>query len=121
MSAEERGLYDAVLDYVRESYRAAGKDTAFLFGLMMPQRQLASCIPAMVRYYQSQVDERIPEEESSDLERNDSDDPDAGPGQLGNHRLLALIDQWYSAGQPDSKFEKLKAGLEHLQQTEPGA
>ena len=120
MTPEEKGLYAAVLKYVRDSYRAAGKDTAFLFGLMMPQRQLASCIPAMVRYYQSQVGESAADEEVSDLEQDELDlAPESTP--VGNKQLLALIDQWYSQGQPDSKFDQLKQGLEHLQETEPGA
>ena len=57
MTEAERGFYRAVLEFVRARYRREGKDVALLFGLMMPQRQLASCIPAMVEYYESQVGE----------------------------------------------------------------
>ena len=45
MTPAEQGLYKAVINFVRETYRRAGKDTAFLFGLMMPQRQLGELYP----------------------------------------------------------------------------
>jgi multidrug efflux pump subunit AcrA (membrane-fusion protein) len=38
MTGAERGFYDAVLDFVRATYLNEGKDSARLFGLMMPQR-----------------------------------------------------------------------------------
>jgi superfamily II DNA or RNA helicase len=123
MSPAELGFYKAVLTFVRESYRSEGKDTAFLFGLMMPQRQLASCIPAMVEHYQSQVGFDMPgglEEEVSDAESEDwttqsSDSADARGKELRN-----LIRQWYGDGQPDSKFKALRESLEHLQVEQPG-
>ena len=123
MTAAEHGLYKAVINFVRETYRRAGKDTAFLFGLMMPQRQLASCIPAMVEHYQSQVGaETIAglEDEASDADSEDwtlqsNDSADARGDELRN-----LIRQWYQDGQPDSKFKALKESLEHLQVEQPG-
>jgi len=90
---------------------------------MMPQRQLASCIPAMVEHYQSQVGaETIAglEDEASDADSEDwtlqsNDSADARGDELRN-----LIRQWYQDGQPDSKFKALKESLEHLQVEQPG-
>jgi superfamily II DNA or RNA helicase len=123
MTPAEQGLYKAVINFVRETYRSAGKDTAFLFGLMMPQRQLASCIPAMVEHYQSQVgagaigglEDEVSDADSEDWTLQSSDSADARGQELRN-----LIRQWYQNGQPDSKFKALSESLEHLQVEQPG-
>lgn len=123
MTAAEQGLYKAVLNFVRETYQRAGKDTAFLFGLMMPQRQLASCIPAMVEHYQAQVgagamgglDDEESDADSEDWSLRNSDSADERSQELRN-----LIRQWYKDGQPDSKFQALRQSLEYLQFEQPG-
>jgi len=125
MTDAERGFYRAVVEFVRARYRSEGKDTALLFGLMMPQRQLASCIPAMVEYYESQVGS-VPvtgglDEEESDTEGEDWDVAGAENDPAGRRQQLReLIRKWYREGQPDSKFEALRQSLEHLQVTQPG-
>jgi hypothetical protein len=84
MTEAERGFYRAVVEFVRARYRSEGKDIALLFGLMMPQRQLASCIPAMVEYYESQVGGVEAagglDQEQSDIETEDW----KGPGSTGS-------------------------------------
>jgi len=124
MTAEERGFYKAVLDFVRSRYRSEGRDGALLFGLMMPQRQLASCIPAMVEYYETQVGE-ISEGDGLDAEESDVDGEDWDRQKdkdhaARGHQLLELIREWYRKGQPDSKFDALRVSLQHLQESQPG-
>src|SRR5581483_8861253 len=106
MTDAERGLYNAVLEFVRERYLREGKDAALLFGLMMPQRQLASCIPAMVEYYEGEVG---PSPGGLDAERSDADPEDWNNGGAADQEsrrqhLRQLIQTWYQSGQPDSKF-----------------
>jgi SNF2 family DNA or RNA helicase len=118
MSDAERGIYRAVLEYVRARYRDEGKDAALLFGLIMPQRQLASCIPAMVEYYESQVgrSETVAgiDEEQSDVDSEDWNSS-AGAGRVNcTEELKKILNHWYRAGQPDSKFEALRRCLEEL-------
>lgn len=122
MTVAERGLYKAVLEYVRERYLREGKDAALLFGLMMPQRQLASCIPAMVEYYEGEIG---PSAAGLDAEESDADPEDwnngAAPDQeTRRQHLRQLIQTWYQDGQPDSKFAILKQCLEELQETQAG-
>jgi superfamily II DNA or RNA helicase len=124
MTDAERGFYRAVVDFVRARYRSEGKDVALLFGLMMPQRQLASCIPAMVEYYESQVG-TAPlagglNEEQSDMDGEDWNGPRAEDPAGRGQQLRELISKWYRDGQPDSKFEALRQSLEQLQVTQPG-
>ena len=122
MTEPERGFYDAVLDFVRATYLREGKDGALLFGLMMPQRQLASCIPAMVEYYESQMgfgpgglDSEESDSEAEDWNSNTTDQPESR-----RQRLLELIRSWYKTGQQDSKFTVLQQCLDELQETQPG-
>lgn len=123
MTPPEKGFYRAVLDYVRSRYRAGGKDFALLFGLMMPQRQLASCIPAMVDYYESEVGGVASgaglDQESTDFDADDWND-NASSGGSAEEALRKLINDWYRAGQPDSKFEALERRLALLQEAQPG-
>ena len=124
MAEAERGFYRAVVEFVRARYRSEGKDVALLFGLMMPQRQLASCIPAMVEYYGSQIGEAKEagglDEEQSDIESEDWNVSAARDTVGRAQQLRDIIAKWYRDGQPDSKFEALRQSLEQLQSAQPG-
>ncbi len=122
MTDAERGLYNAVLEFVRERYLSEGKDAALLFGLMMPQRQLASCIPAMVEYYEGEVGPSLGglDAEESDADAEDWNNGGAADQESRRQHLRQLIQRWYQIGQPDSKFSALKQCLEELQETQPG-
>lgn len=122
MTDAEMRIYRAVLKYVSERYASEGKDPALLFGLMMPQRQLASCIPAMVEFY---------ERESSwapgglDTEQSDFDPEDWNGGTMPDFErtrrdLAETIRHWYESGAPDSKFSVLEACLKELQEAQLG-
>lgn len=122
MTDAERGFYKAVLEFVRERYRKEGKDAALLFGLMMPQRQLASCIPAMVEYYESEIGGGIGgiESEESDADSEDWSSVATAGFDGGRQSLQEIIQGWYQSGQPDSKFAVLRECLEELLQSQPG-
>lgn len=122
MTDAERGFYDAVLDFVRATYLSEGKDAALLFGLMMPQRQLASCIPAMVEYYEGKIGPPIGglDTEESDADTEDWNVTTAADPEIRRQHLRQLIQSWYQTGQPDSKFEVLQQCLNELQETQPG-
>lgn len=122
MSESERGFYDAVLDFVRATYLKEGKDNALLFGLMMPQRQLASCIPAMVEYYEAEVQRPGGlDSEESDIDTEDWTTTNPGPDPEDRRlHLRQIIQTWYQTGQPDSKFSVLQQCLGELQVSQPG-
>lgn len=121
MTPAERGFYEAVLEFVRSSYLKEGKDWALLFGLMMPQRQLASCIPAMVEYYEQEVAMQGGlDEEESDADPEDWNSAASSDPESRRQDLRKIIDAWYRDGQPDSKFEVLRDCLQELQQSQPG-
>lgn len=121
MSAAESGFYDAVLAYVRETYLKEGKDAALLFGLMMPQRQLASCIPAMVEYYEGEVGPAGGlDEEQTDADAEDWNNTSAVAPPSRRQDLRQIIQRWYQTGQPDSKFKVLQQCLNELLETQPG-
>jgi superfamily II DNA or RNA helicase len=120
----ERGFYNAVTEYVRASYQRAGCNPALLFGLMMPQRQIASCIPAMVEYYRAELgngDEiRGLAREEADVSLADWDTDVEQQADAARHQLLRIIDQWHQDGAPDTKFEQLRRSFEELDRTQPG-
>jgi superfamily II DNA or RNA helicase len=121
MTDAERGFYDAVLDFVRATYLREGKDAALLFGLMMPQRQLASCIPAMVEYYEGKIGPPGGlDSEESDTDTEDWSTATAADPESRRQHLRQLIQSWYQTGQPDSKFKVLQQCLDELQETQPG-
>jgi len=121
MTDAERGFYDAVVDFVRATYLREGKYSALLFGLMMPQRQLASCIPAMVEYYEGEIGPAGGlDAEESDTEEEDWNPTAAADPESRRQHLRQIIQSWYRKGQPDSKFKVLQQCLEELQDTQPG-
>jgi superfamily II DNA or RNA helicase len=123
LTQSEIGFYNAVTDYVRERYQQSLLNPALLFGLIMPQRQIASCIPAMVDYYRSELEGTMAaggiDAERSDLDTNDWEtaphtDPDA------KEQLLEIINRWYKDGTPDSKYQTLCRCLSELEAEQPG-
>ncbi len=124
LTPTELGFYKAVLNYVRDSYERSGKNTALLFGLMMPQRQIASCIPAMVEYYRSEVTAPLSpgglNTEETDMDASEWDDQSDQSADSSRLALLAIISQWYQQGTPDSKFQTLLRCLLEVEHNQPG-
>lgn len=113
-NAAEMSFYIAVTKAVRERLRHSHANLAPAFGLMMPQVQMASCIPAMVEHYRqnpiksAELDEELLQEFG--LEIDEEDDETAAEG-IPN--LQSLIDNW-DPETPDTKFDALADGLARL-------
>jgi superfamily II DNA or RNA helicase len=116
----EMAFYVAVTKAVRERLIQSGAGVAPAFGLMMPQLQMASCIPAMVEHYRqnpitaAQRDDELLHEfglNTEEVERDENGEPDA-PVMLQD-----LIERWDPAT-PDSKFDALSTGLAHYFQND---
>ena len=124
LTPSEIGFYKAVTEYVRTSYQRSGYNAALLFGLMMPQRQIASCIPAMVEYYRSELSDgdeiRGLANEEADVSLADWDEDAETKDPDARTQLLRIIDQWYDDGAPDTKFERLRRSLAEIEQDQPG-
>lgn len=122
LSPAELTFYKAVVDYVRKSYEASGWSAALLFGLIMPQRQVASCIPAMVDYYREELREQVLagglDTEQSDLDLSEWEDA-VGEQAFSRKALLEIISRWHDDGAPDTKFETLLQCLKGLDESQP--
>jgi len=105
----EKRFYDAVTDYVRaESESHCGSPLIQQWMLNMPQRRMASSIPAMVNYYRTNLG----------LSAEDcSEDSDIGEEELGDglegrqdlesarNKLQTILAKWPVPG-PDTKYDK---------------
>jgi superfamily II DNA or RNA helicase len=117
-NAAEMAFYIAVTKAVRERLMRSHAGIAPAFGLMMPQVQMASCIPAMVEHYRqnpiksAEVDEELLQEFGFEIEEED-DETTAD----GIPNLQALIDNW-DPNTPDTKFDALADGLARLFQND---
>jgi superfamily II DNA or RNA helicase len=122
MTDAEMKMYRVVLKYVSERYALEGKDPALLFGLIMPQRQLASCIPAMVEFYEQEIGWVAGglDSEQSDLDPEDWNGDRMPDFERTRRDLADTIRHWHENGSPDSKFSVLESCLKELQETQPG-
>jgi superfamily II DNA or RNA helicase len=116
----EIAFYNAVTQAVRRRVSRYGSQAFEAFILMMPQRQMASCIPAMVEYYRElsalgELDDDILEEDLGLFSENGEDKKASKP--IGDD-LSGLIDRW-DGNFPDSKYEALIKELRKLFTTEP--
>jgi superfamily II DNA or RNA helicase len=119
----EQELYGSITQAVLDRYNLIAGDPFAAFMVMMPQRQVASCIPAAVERYEQVETPQFGglSEEMSDLEPEDwSDDDDKAEYSVGSLDLHEAIRRWRSAGSPDSKFDQLLATLRALEEAEPG-
>jgi len=119
----EGHFYDEVTRICREAYLRADDRRGVSFGIIQPQRQMASCMVAMVQY----IEDRLAEIEAQELEAIDidTDDDDNGgekPRARPNWEELGNLDEWRRKLQgDDSKFKGLVELLESLDRDEPGA
>ena len=124
LTPPEMAFYNAVTNYVRANYERSGYDAGTLFGLMMPQRQMASCIPAMVDYYRRRL--AITKEggdlaaEESDLDTDDWSTAQKSPDDLAEQQLREIVERWDVKGSSDTKYDMLLGSLEQLDSTQPG-
>lgn len=120
----EQEFYDLVTRLCQAAYKKAKDYTLATFAVMMPQRQAASCMVAMI----DNLAERFKREdyfedtqEACDLTPEDYDfDQDKPPPSLVDWAPLGDLDNWRRRlAAQDSKWETLKSVLEELREREP--
>jgi len=120
-SPEEMEFYNAVTDYVITRYQSKGWGKFGTFVSIMPQRQVASCIQAMIEKYKKDLSYIVDEE--TDLN-------DYLPDEIIEKGKVVLLEEEKEAmkrilsaagkiGHRDSKFEKLLEALEKIWIEEP--
>lgn len=118
-SEREREFYQAVTTAVQQRMEGFAGNPLSGFAVMMPQRMMASSIPAMVEYYRqkdSAPDEEILEEMGASLDADET-----GEQQKTGELWLSLeqiVGDW-NLDYPDSKYEKLREVLENRFRREP--
>jgi superfamily II DNA or RNA helicase len=119
----EQQFYNAVTRHVLAQYQSFEGTPFAAFLVMMPQRQVASCIPAMVERYESELGLGGGgiESELSDLQLEDwSNDAESAASSDPLHLDLGeVIRQWRAAGSPDTKFTELLNTLRLLDEIDP--
>lgn len=117
----EAAFYRAVTETVQNRIERFSDNKILAFSLMMPQRQMASCIPAMVEHYrqnsftQITIDEEILEEIGVDTEEFE-----ASETKTPWLELEQLVADW-DENTPDSKFDVLLDALQIRFEREPEA
>lgn len=116
----EMDFYNAVTQAVRKRVSQYGGEAFEAFILMMPQRQMASCIPAMVEYYRDNstsgdIDDETLQEDIGVYSENGEEKKEARSLEAD---LARLISQWNPANR-DSKYEALIKELRNLIAIDP--
>jgi ERCC4-related helicase len=128
-SAIEVQFYDQVTSLCRAAYKQASGSSVAAFAVMMPQRQMASCMPAMVHYLRDRLAKgelAIVAPEQSDLRVEDFDEDEAGDA---SHKPKGP--DWKSLGdldtlaqqlrENDSKWKQFHQVLRNIEREQPGA
>jgi len=114
----ELEFYWAVTEFVRDQAGASSKSFG-IFVTMMPQRQIASSIPAMVEYYETKLrnGENLVSENSNfnDIDILDIEDENLLNSLEPHQKLLLIIDKYKDriAGQ-DSKLNSLLSAMDAM-------
>ena len=117
-SPEEMDFYKAVTDFVETKFTADWDSAQGIsFARIMPQRQVASCIPAMRSYLKEQSSAkthlRLRDWEGDDIgERTNGRSIIGDSEQEAAKRLLKAMDK---LGSRDTKFDKFLAALRQLE------
>jgi len=117
----ERNFYEAVTDYVRNE-TSKRNSLAYIekWILHMPQRRMASSIPAMVEHYRRRFKlnmQDLPEDYFLIDESIDSVNQQDFDFHSAEERLKSIIQKWPSNGH-DSKYEKFIEILKELKKRE---
>jgi superfamily II DNA or RNA helicase len=125
-SPAERQFYDAVTEFVANQFRTLSRTRQGIsFAVIMPQRQVASCIQAA----KSSLSELIRKRRLSAPSQDDGDviDPMADPEspfELDAHQLSSvetLLRAAENIGERDTKFEMFLKALAQLDRDDPDA
>ena len=114
LSAREKEFYDSVTAFIRAESEAKGHSTLIQqWRLNTPQRRMASCIPAMVEYYRTQIGFDV-EDSSEDLDdepsSTENNSETKGEFDSARSRLRQIISNWPADG-PDSKYAVFLSAL----------
>ena len=118
LNEREADFYQAVTESVQNRVESFSGNKITAFALMMPQRQMASCIPAMVEHYRKNtfaVDEEILDELGLDTENSQTNETINSWLELEQ-----IINEW-NDDTPDSKFDVLRDALRIRFEREPDA
>ena len=119
----ERDFYKEVTDICREAYAWRVDRRGTSFGIMQPQRQMASCMVGMVDYVADQLSGRLePELESADLDVEDEENSEGDERAEPRWHELGDLELWRRRlRERDSKLEGLISVLRTLDAEEPRA
>jgi SNF2 family DNA or RNA helicase len=121
---DEIEFYHRVTDICRSAYARMHDSTMAAFATMMPQRQVASCMVAMLEYTRERLGRTVEEGplENSDLRPEDfAHSEKVGSRERINWNDLGSLDEWRSRlERNDSKWASLVSALKGLYKTEPG-
>lgn len=122
-TASEKKFYDSVTEFISEKYSNVDPvKRGSSFALMMPQRQVASCIPAMTDYYLNDPEflARF-EDELSDIENEDEtrvNEPELMSSSLQVRELIQKLVK-NSGKIVDSKFKEFINVVHYILTSEP--
>lgn len=122
---DEVEFYRLVTAVCRRAYQSQGSNPFAAFASMMPQRQMASCMVAMIDQALAPPDRRgssILLSELSDLAPEDFDtDPDEAMPRRSPDREIPDLLRWrQKLAEHDTKWESLRSALATLEKNEPG-
>jgi len=117
----EKMFYDAITNYIREKYSLINNERRGTnFGLMMPQRQVASCIPAMIKIYASsrmqtqKILSSLKDEYEDDNELNNGKKNNENEEDQINELRQYIRDIKIDQSMTDSKYKELKKALDTI-------
>lgn len=125
-TSEEMEFYNAVTNFVSDRFTARyGSSQGISFAVIMPQRQVASCIQAMKESLDNIIKKRVikaPSEDNGDI-IDPSSDVDA-PWKLEDREVSSILKLKGSAnriGDTDTKFNMFLEALRNLEKEDPVA
>ena len=124
-SEAEMHFYNAVTAWVESHFTAAtGGSQGISFARIMPQRQVASCIPAMRAYLEDTINEsllRAPVADNGDVIDADRDDSDEVLSNAELRALRRLRQALQHVGSTDTKYVEFLKALRALGEEAPDA
>lgn len=111
---KEAEFYHAVTDAVREAVSQWNGGAVASFALMMPQRQMASSIPAMIEHYVGIRFSNAPPEDDWLTEfgfLGDEESIDSAKNSHLSNIIKSLVSKWRPQN-PDSKFNALSRAIQ---------
>lgn len=122
LTKQEKEFYEAVTNYVSIQYENIDNIGFKKFLLHIPQRRMASCIPAMVKYYLENIENNLIFKDNENIEDDEEvDEPLKGNAEEDYNiikiELIRVIRAWKNEND-DSKYNALKKILNQRKQEE---